>query len=165
MRSKEINIDYSKWKGSKKNKLSYQEILSYPGKGKPPILCHGWQYCKDYSSVSFSQYNELMSIQYDRKQQRACVGWDKFILKNLNNITQHPFEYPDEKQKQKYLLQFNQPILTKNTIKELSTYEYSTDTEYDSEKDDEDYHDDNKKSAYEMRATELRVKSEFSPLL
>lgn len=168
MKKRHTIIDYTKWKGSKKNKLSYKEILSYPGKGRPPILCHNFEYVKQYSTLTFFQYKELISIQRARVQQRACNGWDKFILKNLNNIKQHPFEYHDETTKEKILLRFNQPILTETTINELSTYEYSTDTECDSEKEEEDYFDENKKSAYEMRGKPdcyIPNKSPFSPLL
>ena len=168
MKKRHIIIDYTKWKGSKENKLSYEEILSYPGKGKPPILCNKWQDCKQISTLTFFQYNKLLSIQRARVQQRACNGWDKFILKNLNNIKQHPFEYHDETAKEQNLLRFSQPILTESTINELSSYEYSSDTEGDSDKEEEDYYDENKKSAYEMRSKPDRDypnKSPFSPLL
>ena len=87
-----------------------------------------------------------------RRSLRCHNGWEEFIMKNLSDNKGHPFDY-EEDAEESNVINFKEPILTEEVIQELSTLEYSTDTEYNSDKDDEDRFEENHESAYELRAS------------
>ena len=87
-----------------------------------------------------------------RRSYRYHNGWNNFIMNNLNGNKGHPFDY-EEDSEQSNVINFKQPILTEEFIQELSKLEYSTDTEYNSDKEEDERLEQNHKSAYELRAS------------